>query len=140
MSTVPELHHADSRLRRLALWLPVAALVASALVIWMVQRWLGSLRGSPDEIDGLLLAFAGLAGVLVAVSVALGWTLLSQAARIRREDRFPASGMRTIRTVEVRRGPAARRISGWMLAAGIASAAFAVGLFGWVARVLMTIG
>jgi len=138
MDTEQTLHPADPRLRRLALWLPLLTMALGVAALWGLRQWLAQPHGD-NELQGLLIVFFGLTALLCAVSLALAWSLWTQAARIAGENRYPPSDMRTLRAVPIRRGDAARRIGSWMrIAAGmlaVLSAALMVWMF-WSVRML----
>lgn len=136
MATTPTIHPADPRLRRLARWLPAAVIVAGAVALLLLQRWLDALAPRGATLDALLLAFAGLAALLASIGLALGWTLWQAAARVRREDRYPASDMRTLRDAVVVHGPAARRAAAALRVAALVAALLGAGLVAWTVLTL----
>ncbi len=140
MSTEPQLHPADPRLRRLALWLPLIAVGVGGGTIWAIERWLAGLTGTADEIHALLLAFVGLSSMLATIGLALGWSLWRQSSEIIREGRFPIAGMKTIRTVPIRRGEPARRIATLMRAVAVLAAGFGAALLMWMIWAVRTLG
>jgi hypothetical protein len=127
-----EMHRADPVFRRRAPWLFGAVVVLGAIAMWALYAWLDA---RPHDAsaggDAMVLVATGLVGVLAAVSFGLALALWQEAARIRREDRFPASDMRTLRDVPILHGAAARRYAGWMSAGAAVAAAAGVGILYW---------
>jgi hypothetical protein len=129
-----ELHSADPKFKRLAPFLLGAIVVAGGTAVWLLDRWLGA--SSPQSTDGMLLVTTGLVVVLASISLGLAYALWQEAGRIRREDRFPPSDMRTVRDVAVRHGAAALRYARAMQAGAAAAALTGVGILIWGYRLL----
>lgn len=133
-----EIHRADPKFRRIAPVLVLAVAVLGGIAIWALQRWLEADRasGMGDGIDGLMMIAAGLVVVLSTVSLGLAFALWQEATRIRREDRFPPSDMRTIRDVAVRHGPDAGRYATYMRVGAVVAALAGVGILAWGYRLM----
>lgn len=129
-----ELHRADPVFRRRAPWLFGAVVVLGAIGMWALYAWLDArLQDATSGGATMMMLATGLVALLAAVSFGLAVALWQEASRIRREDRFPASDMRTLRDVPVRHGASARRYAGWMTAGAVlaALAGGAVLYWGW---------
>ena len=133
-----EVHRADPKFRRLApLWL-LGTAILGGLAVWGLHQWLQArlARAAGSEVDGLLIVMGGVVVVLATVSLGLAHSLWQEAARIRREDRFPPSDMRTLRDVPVRHGLEARRAAVWMRWGAMFAAAGGVGILVWGYRLI----
>lgn len=129
-----EIHRADPGFRRWAPLLFLAIAVLGGVAVWALDAWLDArARDGNGSLDAMMLVAVGLVVVLAAVSFGLAVALWQEARLIRREDRFPASDMRTLRDVPVRHGQEARRYAAVMQAgAALAALAGAAILFwGW---------
>jgi len=137
-----EIHRADPKFRRIAPLLVLAVAVIGGVAVWALQRWLEADRvsGMVDGIDGLLMVAVGLVVVLATVSLGLAFALWQEATRIRREDRFPPSDMRTIRDVAVLHGPAAGRYATYMRVGAVVATLAGIGILAWGYRLLRLIG
>ena len=127
-----EVHHADPRFRRIASFVLVGVLLLGGLALWALRDWLDARAGVADY-EGLLMLSAGLVVVLAAVSFGIAVALWLEARRIRREDRFPPSDMRTLRDVPIRHGALALRYARFMVAGAIVAglAGFAILVWGY---------
>lgn len=136
-----EVHRADPKIRRLApMWL-IGTIAVGAAAVWALHVWLKSRPTSAAEIevDGLMYAMVGLVALLATVSLGLAYALWQEAARIRREDRFPPSDMRTVRDVPVRHGLPARQAALWMRCGAVLSAGAGLGILAWGIRMVQLI-
>jgi hypothetical protein len=131
-----EMHRADPRSRRLAPLLLLGVAVLGVAAVWALKAWLGSNAAPSGAPDTLLLLAAGIVIVLATVSFALAVVLWQEGGRIRREDRFPPSDMRTLRDVPVRHGAAARRVAGMMRGGAVCAALAGAGVLAWGYRLL----
>ena len=113
-----EVHHADPRFRRIATFVLIGVLLLGGLALWALRDWLATRAGLADY-EGLLMLSAGLVVVLATVSFGIAVALWLEARRIRREDRFPPSDMRTLRDVPIRHGQHALRYARYMQAGAI---------------------
>jgi MFS superfamily sulfate permease-like transporter len=130
-----EIHHADPGFRRWAPLVLVAVLVLGGIGVWALDAWLDA-RARTDGNDAMLLVAVGLVVVLASVSFGLAVALWQEAGLIRREDRFPASDMRTLRDVPVRHGNEARRYASAMRAGAVVAGAAGLGILFWGWRML----
>jgi hypothetical protein len=135
MPLPPEFHPADPALRRTARWLPVVVVVAGALALLLLQHWLDR-PDAAGRFEALLLGYAGLSALLATAGLVLALSLWSEATRVRSEDRYPSSRMRTVREVPIVRGAAARRAAGWLRAAAAVAALFSLAMLAWAVRSL----
>lgn len=133
-----EMHRADPKFRHAAPWWLLATIVAGSAGIWALHLWLQapSTVSSFDALQGMMMVAAGLVVLLATVSLGLAHALWREATRIRQEDRFPPSDMRTLRDVAVRHGAAARRIAGGMRIGAIVAALAGAGILVWGYRLL----
>lgn len=133
-----EVHHADPKFRRIAPALLIAVLLLGGGAVWALQRWLAASRspGAGDDLDGMLFLAVGLVVVMATVSLGLAHSLWQEATRIRREDRFPPSDMRTMRDVPIVHGAAARRYAAFMRAGAAVALVAGLGILVWGYRLL----
>jgi hypothetical protein len=136
-----EVHRADPKFRRLAPWVLVGTVIVGSIAIWALRLWLKSRleTAAGIEVDGIFMLAAGLVVVLATISLGLAFSLWQEAARIRSEDRFPPSDMRTLRDVPIRHGDDARRVAGWMRAGAVLALASGLGIVFWGYRLLQLV-
>lgn len=133
-----ELHRADPRFRRMAPWLLFGTAAIGGVAVWALRRWLSGHLGAAD-LDGLIIAAAGLVVILASISLGLAWAFWRESSAILREDSYPPSDMRTLRDVEVKHGSEARRAAFWMKCGAIAAAAAGLGIVAWGYRLLQLV-
>lgn len=101
--------------RKLILIVVVMALLGGLAILW-VQGQLGAMQTqiAGGQVDLALAQFTTMVSVALALLVLTGSALAAMVAvgarRVIREQRYPHSGTRLIRDVEVRQGAAAVRI------------------------------
>lgn len=126
-----ELHRADPNIRRWATPVFVVVALLGGIAVWALDAWLDARAVDAAGFDAMLLVAAGVVAVLATVAFGLALALWQEAQRIRREDRFPASDMRTLRDVPVRHGVEARRMARSMVAGAALAALTGAGILAW---------
>lgn len=141
-----EIHRADPAYRR-QMWAWFAfTVVAGALVLFALDRWLDTLRAGMAADQGRDFAlwlhrlFAGLCVLFAIAAVAFGTWLRRLAAATQRERRWPPSTMRTSSDVRVRYLTSADALVGQFRGGSVALFALATCLVAWAAWLVMSGG
>ena len=134
-----EIHRADPAYRR-QVWAWFAfTVVAGALVLFALDRWLDALRAGMAADQGrdfgetLHRLIAGLCALFAIAAVAFGAWLRRLAAATHRDRRWPPSAMRTSSDIRVRYLTSADALVAQFRAGSVALFVLAVLLLAWAA-------
>jgi len=139
-----EIHRADRRYRNLVAAVLAGCLLAGAAGLAWLHSWLAGLGPGAwmfgEERLGLTL-FVGALSAMLVLSCVVGAVALSRlAGRIRQEQRYPPTDMRTARDVEVLRGEKAQAMAARLRIAAAMLILLALLLGGWGAWMLYALG
>ena len=133
-----EIHRADPAYRKqMWMWCAVA-LVAGAIALFALDRWLVATRADPavDFHATLQRVLAGVCLLLAALAVAFGLWLRRIGEATRQERRWPPTAMRTSQDVRVRYLTSADALVAQFKAGAWGLFAAAAGMVGWAAWLL----
>jgi hypothetical protein len=139
-----EIHRADPAYKR-QMWAWFAfTVVAGAIVLFALDRWLDTLRAGMAADQGYAFGIrlqwltAGLCAVIAAAAIAFGAWLRRVAEATRRERRWPPSTMRTSADVRVRYLTSADSLVVQFRAGALALFALAAALLAWAGWLALT--
>jgi hypothetical protein len=117
-----DVQRSDPKLRRVALVVVAAVVVAGVASLAAMQHWFAQLKQLPAAAAQaqLLSAFALAFGTVCAAVLWLAASLWRSGAHVRRAEQWPLPGARVIRDTPVLRGSAAVGRGRLMQAAGVA--------------------
>ena len=128
------IHRADPLARRTAFVGVLTSVALGALLLWWLRGWLDALpMHAPGSLDALLWSVFAATLLVCAVCLAAAAMLWRIAGTTVEEQRFPPAGLRTVRDVPVRRGPASRRIAQACRIAAALVVLLAFGVLAWTA-------
>ena len=104
-----ELHRADPKLKQTALLGVGATVLIGGAALWMLDRWLAQSVRVDHAFDVVIMAYIGLGVLITGGLLVLAWSLWQEARLVRREGRYPAANMRTLRDVPIVDGEQAHR-------------------------------
>jgi hypothetical protein len=140
-----EIHRADPAYRK-QLWGWFAfSVLAGAVLLFALDRWLAGLRAGFTADQGVAFeasvrrVLACVCLLLAALAIAFGAWLQRLAAATRRDRRFPPVAMRTSQDVRVRYLTSADALVTQFRAGAFGLYAAALGLIGWAAWLLFAV-
>jgi hypothetical protein len=138
-----EFHRADPAYRRQMWGWFVFSVVAGALALYALNRWLGGLRTGLSSDQGITLdlwlhrLLAGLCLLFAGVAAAFSLWLARIARATQRERRWPPSTMRTSQDVRIRYLTSADALVAQFRVGAWALGVLALGLAAWAAWLLL---